>query len=444
MPKVSDLSKTPLSGYNHIDALLNSSPDWNFFQPAVANTLFYSFAVTDKSSISDVSNVTAFSADQKFKTALAFAELAKYTGINFVETQDSSQAQFFLVNANIASAQTMGLAAWRYGWDDLPNGEFSNYFAEGTLYLDSVEFGTQNANLSPGTKGYETLLHELGHLIGLKHPHESNPDNPAMLPAGQDGSFYTVMSYSAFSQPGITFAQYDIAALRWLYGGDGLGGARGASEGSGMYLTGTPFVDNLNGSALSDRIEAGRGNDNINGGAGTDFVEVAVARHLMTLTRTASGFSLDDGESIDQLVNIERIVYSNGAIALDIDGTGGQAYRLYNAVLGRTPDTAGLGFWLSNMDKGVSLSAVAGDMMTSQEFITNFGANLSHQQLVQTLYQNILDREPEQAGMAYWLDALEKGTISQPEALAFISESTENRTSVDPTIANGFTYQPWA
>ncbi|HEY1042492.1 MAG TPA: DUF4214 domain-containing protein, partial [Telluria sp.] len=320
---------------------------------------------------------------------------------------------------------------------------FDNYVAQGTLYLDNVEFGTQNADLTPGTRGYETLLHELGHLIGLKHPHEVTDDNPAKLPAGQDGAFFTVMSYTTFSQPGTTFAQYDIAALRWLYGGDGLGGARGAAEGSGMYLMGTPFVDTLNGSALSDLIESGTGNDLINGGAGTDFVKINVARHLMTLTRTAEGFSLDDGESVDQLVNIERVLYSNGAVALDIDGTGGQAYRVYNAVLGRAPDAAGLGFWLSNMDKGVSLSAVAGDMMTSPEFVANFGANLSNQQLVETLYQNILDRAPEQAGLAYWVDALNAGTISQPDALAFISESTENRSSVDPTIANGFMYTPW-
>jgi hypothetical protein len=378
----------------------------------------------------------------------AIGELAKYTGIKFVETQDAGSAQIVLCNADItSSAQTMGLASWRYGYEPTGNGEFTDYNAYGTLYMDSVEFGTQNAGLEPGTRGYETMLHELGHLMGLKHPHDTTPDNPALLPPGEDGAFYTLMSYKTFTAAGTTFATYDIAALRWLYGGDGLGGARGATEGSGMYLTGTPSADvgekALVGSAYSDLFEGGLGDDSINGGAGLDFVSIGVPRYLMTLARTAEGFSLNDGTSTDQLVNIERIAYSGGNIALDIDGAGGQAYRLYNAVLGRTPDAAGLGFWLSNLDKGVSLSEVAGSMMTGDEFVKNFGANLSNQQLVQTLYQNILDRTPEQEGMAYWLKALDDGSISQSQALAFISESTENKVSVDATIANGFMYAPW-
>ncbi|HEU4853196.1 MAG TPA: DUF4214 domain-containing protein [Telluria sp.] len=442
MAKISVLTTTPLSGYNHIDALLNSSPDWNYFEPEVANTLFYSFGLPTMSTTSATGEVV-FTPQQKFYAIQAFAELAKYTGIRFVETSDPAAAQIVLCNADItSSAQTMGLASWRAGYQPLPNGEFTDYNAYGTLYMDNKEFGAQNANLAPGTRGYETMLHELGHLIGLKHPHEANPDNPAMLPAGQDGAYYTVMSYSTFSAPGTTFATYDIAALRWLYGGDGLGGLRGAS-GGGVYLSGTPFADTLNGTAFSDMFEGNLGDDVINGGAGLDFVNVGVPRYLMTVERTANGYSLGDGSSTDQLVGIERIVYNGGNIALDIDGAGGQAYRLYNAVLGRTPDSAGLGFWLSNLDKGVSLSAVAGAMMGGDEFVANFGSNLTNMQLVQTLYQNILDRPAEQAGVNYWVGALDAGTISQSDALAMISESTENRTSVDPTIANGFMYAPW-
>lgn len=449
MPKISDLTSTPLSGYNHIDALINTSPDWNYFQPAVANTLLYSFALRGPGGDSDaVAGPTAFSSMQQFNARLALAELTKYTGIQFKETQDPNQAQIVLCNADITlSAQTTGLASWRYNYIPTGNGEFTNYDVEGTLYLDSKEFKEQNANLAPGTRGYETLLHELGHLIGLKHPHETEPDNPALLPAGQDGTFYTVMSYSSLSAPGTTFAYYDIAALRWLYGGDGLGGKLGIGGSGGVYLTGTPFADvgakALNGTAWDDLFEAGGGNDEINGGGGLDTVIVNVPRYLLTVSRTAQGFSVSDGESTDQLTGIERIVYSGGSYALDIDGIGGQAYRIYNAVLNRTPDAAGLGFWIKGMDNGMSLRDVASHFIVSDEFRANFGTNLSNSQLVNQLYQNILDRAPEQAGVDYWVGALDAGTITQADALAMISESTENRSTVDPTISNGFAYTPY-
>ena len=444
MPKIFELTSTPLSKLIHIDALLMSSPDWNYFQPTVANTLFYSFSLRAQSD-TDVQNRTMFSPMQQYYAKLALAEVTKYTGIQFQEILDAGQAQIVLCNADITlSANTAGLASWMYDYTPLPNLEFINYEVEGTLYLDSKEFASVNSNLTPGTRGYETLLHELGHLIGLKHPHESDGDNSYVLPEGQDGTFYTVMSYNPLSAPGATFAQYDIAALRWLYGGDGLGGTYGIGGAGGVYLTGTPFADTLTGTAYGDKFESGLGDDTINGGGGLDFLYLNVPRYLLTVTRNAQGFSVNDGESTDQLLGVERIVFAGGTYALDIEGVGGQAYRIYNAVLNRVPDSAGLGFWIKAMDSGTSLRDVAAHFMQGDEFKTNFGVNLSNSQLVTTLYQNILDRAPEQAGVDYWVGALDSGVISQAEALAMISESTENRGKVDPTISNGFVYEPWA
>jgi serralysin len=41
-------------------------------------------------------------------------------------------------------------------------------------------------------------------------------------------------------------------------------------------------------------------------------------------------------------------------VAIDIDGTAGQLYRLYSAALGREPDEVGMGYWISRMDNGTS------------------------------------------------------------------------------------------
>ena len=42
MATVSEVLTTPLSGLQHIDALLDKGPDWNYLT-GTANTIFYTF-----------------------------------------------------------------------------------------------------------------------------------------------------------------------------------------------------------------------------------------------------------------------------------------------------------------------------------------------------------------------------------------------------------------
>jgi len=80
---------------------------------------------------------------------------------------------------------------------------------------------------APGTYGYATLLHEIGHAIGLKHPFEQVQGNPATLPDSADSVLSTVMSYSAYpgaaSGVGWSFdpttpMPLDIQSAQFLYG----------------------------------------------------------------------------------------------------------------------------------------------------------------------------------------------------------------------------------
>jgi serralysin len=71
----------------------------------------------------------------------------------------------------------------------------------------------------PGGAGYFGMLHELGHALGLKHPHDSGGRVPKMS-AAHDSPEYTVMSYGTFYDRPQTFMQYDVAALQAMYGAD--------------------------------------------------------------------------------------------------------------------------------------------------------------------------------------------------------------------------------
>lgn len=298
MPTVSDVTTTPLSGLNYIDALLDTGPDWNYFTPAPgapANTLYYTFSVTtgneDAQSTASIftGSTQAFSASQQAQTRAAFAYLSQVTGIQFVETTDGTSAQIHLADANLTGATTTGLCSWHttYGYTGT---QLVSYDAEAYVYLDNVEWGAQNSNLAPGGYGYETLLHELGHALGLKHPFETTSENSATLPAAQDSTANTLMSYNYVGGPYSQYQQDDLAALAWLYGGDGLGGALGInSTTGGRYLMGSSGNDTLVGTTADDTFEGNGGDDMIYGGGGNDTAVFRGVRNDYNITVLSDG-----------------------------------------------------------------------------------------------------------------------------------------------------------
>lgn len=65
---------------------------------------------------------------------------------------------------------------------------------------------------------FTTLIHEIGHAIGLKHPHSGSPG----LPSYQDSDQFTLMSYNGHpTMAGVgprTPQLFDVAAVQYLYG----------------------------------------------------------------------------------------------------------------------------------------------------------------------------------------------------------------------------------
>ncbi len=206
------------------------------------------------------------------------------------------------------------------------------------------------------------------------------------------------------------------------------------------------FGDNggkVAGTAANETIHNGKGADRADGGAGLDKMVFDGKRADFSVKKTADGYSVSSGGVVDTLANIERLVFSDGAIGLDTDGVGGQAYRIYQAAFARTPDLGGLGYWLSRMDGGSSLRSVAQEFVSSAEFKLKYGAAPTNLDIVSKFYENVLHRPGEKAGIDYWTAELDSGRQSVVDVLMGFSESNENKIGLVGVIADGFAYTPY-
>jgi len=318
MATISDITSTPLSGLNHIDALLDSGPDWNYLTPS-GNILRYTFSLASGTE-ENTTGQEAFTFSQQEATRGALAYIAQLTGIQFIETNVGTDAQIHLSNMNLSPGNVTGLCSWHSSYGYLGN-QLSSYDADAYVYLDNTEWRSANFNLVPGTQGYETLLHELGHALGLKHPFDVSSDNTARLPAAQDNTANTLLSYTDGAAGSYaTFQQYDIAALNWLYGGDGLRGSLGINATEGRYITGTKGADTLSGTAANDKLEGDGGNDMIDGGAGTDTAVFNMDRSNYSFSALANGdLQVSGSDGTDILRSIELLQFSgNNVVHADV------------------------------------------------------------------------------------------------------------------------------
>jgi len=198
--------------------------------------------------------------------------------------------------------------------------------------------------------------------------------------------------------------------------------------------------DTIRGGAANDVFHGLAGRDTIEGGEGVDLLRLAGPASAYAVTRNAQGVTVTSSHASASLSGVERIAFADRALALDIDGNGGQAYRIYQAAFARVPDAGGLGYWIGAMDKGISLRAVAEGFVASSEFAKLYGAHPSNGDIVAMFYQNVLQRPGEKAGIDYWTGVLDSKAASLAEVLVGFNESAENHAALVGVMAGGFAY----
>lgn len=157
-----------------------------------------------------------FNEAQKAAVRQIMGLLSQELGLNMVEVGDSAFNYGQIRFGNNYQETSIG-----YSW--LPYSVPDDRSGDVWLDLWSAENLT---NLAPGSAGYGTLLHEIGHALGLKHPGDYNAGSGGSglpgnyLAAAEDNENYTVMSYTAPTggQQRDWYGMYDLLALKTLYG----------------------------------------------------------------------------------------------------------------------------------------------------------------------------------------------------------------------------------
>jgi serralysin len=200
-----------------IDQWLANADKW--LDIPVGGTLTYSFVTTASAPLyqGGETGVREVTPEIKNNVRNIMRNLSQYIPINFVEVPDRPPnfGRIRVMFSNGPASNPRDGVAYAYAY--LPS-EFPGSNIAGDIHLNP-DRSLIDFSAGPGSFGYQVLLHEIGHSLGLNHPFE----DIYQLPPGRDNNTNTVMTYNddpAFYNGSfaITPMAFDIRALQYLYG----------------------------------------------------------------------------------------------------------------------------------------------------------------------------------------------------------------------------------
>ena len=432
---------------------------------------------------------TAFTPQQMTAVRQIMSRLDAELGITLVEVNDSTYDYGQIRFGNNSQETSAG-----YTWLPYSAGDDKS----GDVWIDDSPLGGMpNPSLNPvsGTYAWSTLIHEIGHALGLKHPGNYNAGDPSSDEPGnylgtlEDNYNYTLMSYRdvAGGQQRTWFGSYDLLALKKLYGagswgaGDttytytdstgtlleiiddtsgydtidlsalnlgatvdmrpggfssvGRNGQPAAVNNLSIEFTtvvekfiGSVFNDTVTGNDAGNTFVLGKGTNSADGGAGIDFATYASGHFSYQVSPNGAGWRVTGTGLNDTLGGIERVLFADRKLALDLSGNAGTVAKLLGAVFGAGsvvshPDYVGVG--LNLLDNGTSYATLAQYALDAR-----LGTH-SNADVVTLLYTNVVGAAPPQSESAYYLNQLTSGAQTQATLGVLAAEHALNVGNID-------------
>ena len=492
----------PYSGDYRVDVLLAGGTN-KWFPDLVAGqsrTVTYSFALSagylnEETYSEEKKGFTPFTAAEKSAARAIFEYIGSILQMSFVEVTETSSASSPTGDIRLANndQDSAGYAFYPDNMDSQLRGD---------VFLSN---GVTGRDYAAGTYEYDTVIHEIAHALGLKHPGNYNAGSAPSSESGnylatsEDSKIISVVSYAEHEQglQRVDFGPYDLLALKYLYGlksqntgnntyewadsigmqlqtlvDDGgtdiidlrkittpttvdlregqsssAGLIRHVGNGSGVdalrniqIAFGTIIesvvcsaqTDQIIGNAANNAFQGRGGDDVLNGGDGRDTAIWSGSSDQYKISTTSQGFavqSLKSAEGTDQLQNIERLQFSDGAIALDLNGNAGMTAKILGAVFGKLAVTNKqfVGIGLNYLDdQGYSYISLMGLAIS-----VVLGANPTSAQVVDLLYTNVVGVAPDAATRKSFTDLLDNGTFTVASLGVLAADTDLNKANIN-------------
>jgi len=417
---------TPISKPTSTALMPAGSRTWLTDQPLLT-AISFSF-MTAAPSYGGTEGGTAFQpATDAMKQAVrdVFQRLSSELGMGFEEVSDSATSYGQIRVGVLQLSSAKGQA---YVPADVPKGDPR----AGDVYLDVESL----AALAPGQEGWQALLHEIGHALGLRHPSAT---------AAVNAPLYTVMSEQSAGN-GLSqswFGPADLIALRAAYGEP----ARIAVVRDSVYA-----LTDAHGQALQAVYDYDAGVDTLDASAVTVGALLDLRPGgLSSVGLTAGGvyavdnLVLDWNAAIEQVVGTrgDDLIYGNAWSNRITPGIGndrilGDAGLDTVVLAGRPQDylvSSGFqaGVYFVSPVEGGALDKSGVKTLEGVERVSFTGGGGLAFDVSQTagqayrIYKAAFNRTPDAEGLGYWIGQMDKGMGLQEVSARFI-DSKEFKT----------------